>query len=113
LYKKFNTFLKTIFMFEEILQHVKEHFAQNPEVAAAIPADKMEAQHAPVDIMQQNTAGLDAPILDVHFQVQQLALRSRADVLAGHEAKAPLEDHSTHVEHGIFSHALQVRIGDQ
>ena len=32
-------------MFEEILQQVKAHFAENPEVAAAIPADKMEAIH--------------------------------------------------------------------
>jgi len=78
-----------------------------------IPADKMEAQHAAVDIMQQNAAGLDAPILDVHFQVQQLVLGARADVFTGRKAEAPLKDHSTHVQHCIFSHALQVRIGDQ
>lgn len=48
-------------MFEEILQHVKEHFAQNPEVAAAIPADKMEAIHQ--EIASHVTNGLtDQPV---------------------------------------------------
>ena len=32
-------------MFDEILQLVKEHLGNNPEVAAAIPADQQDAVH--------------------------------------------------------------------
>jgi len=32
-------------MFDEILQAVKEHFANNPQIAAAIPADQHDAVH--------------------------------------------------------------------
>ncbi|PSL45424.1 hypothetical protein CLV51_104126 [Chitinophaga niastensis] len=32
-------------MFDEILKSVQDHFANNPELAAAIPADQQEAVH--------------------------------------------------------------------
>ena len=32
-------------MFDEILQAVKDHFASNPQLAAAIPADQHDAVH--------------------------------------------------------------------
>ncbi len=35
-------------MFDEILQAVKEHLANNPEIAAAIPAGQAEAVHTEI-----------------------------------------------------------------
>jgi hypothetical protein len=32
-------------MFDEILKAVKDHFAENPQIAAAIPADQHDAVH--------------------------------------------------------------------
>jgi hypothetical protein len=32
-------------MFDQILQMVKEHLADNPQIAAAVPADQQEALH--------------------------------------------------------------------
>src|SRR5579859_4238391 len=37
--------LKSPYMFEEILNTVKQHFAENPEIAQHIPAEQQEAIH--------------------------------------------------------------------
>lgn len=45
-------------MFDEILKSVKDHFASNPELAAAIPADQQDAVHN--EIATYMAAGLSA-----------------------------------------------------
>ena len=42
-------------MFDEILQAVKDHVANNPELAAAIPADQADAIHNEIATHLSNT----------------------------------------------------------
>jgi uncharacterized protein YidB (DUF937 family) len=48
--------IKNKIMFDQILQLVKEHLSNNPQVAAAIPDDQKEAVHK--EVASQVTSGL-------------------------------------------------------
>ncbi len=51
--------LKLSFMFDEILQMVKEHMGSNPQVSAAIPAEQQDAVHK--EIASHINNGLNNP----------------------------------------------------
>ena len=49
-------------MFDDILKAVKDHFAENPQIAAAIPADQHDAVHHEIatQISNNMASGQDA-----------------------------------------------------